>query len=303
MDVLDGMKTFVAAVETGSFTAAADRVGISKKLVSKYVAQLEARLGTRLLHRTTRKLSLTDAGRQYYPKCADLIEAFEEAESAVRSRDSKLRGTLRLTAPSTFGELYLQPLLHEFCAPHPDLTIDLKLGDHFADLAREGIDIALRIGKLPDSGLMARKLATTELWVVASPGYLEANPRPQTPVDLRAHHCIRDTNLRSGSRWPFLVSGQTQKIAVEGKYLVNSARSVRDFAIAGEGIGLCPDYVVAKDVNSGRLNRVLEEYPSLSLDIHAVFLDTRHMSPKQRLFLDYLVRHFGSISHWYGHKK
>ena len=300
MDVLDGMKTFAATVETGSFTAAAERLGISKKLASKYVAQLEGRLGARLLHRTTRSLSLTDAGRLYYPQCADLIEAFEQLEGSIQSQGARLRGTLRLAAPSTFGELYLQPLLHGFRQDHPELTIDLHLGDHFVDLAKDGIDLALRIGTLPDSGLIARKLATTELWAVAAPGYLENHPTPRTPDDLRAHHCIRDTNLRSGNRWPFRISGQMHRIAVQGKILVNNARSVRDFVIAGDGIGLCPDYVVAPDVAAGRLCRVLQDYPSLSLDIHAVFLDARHMPAKQRLFLDYLVAHFGTLDHWKG---
>jgi len=298
MDILDGMKTFVAAVETGSFTAAADRVGISKKLVSKYVAQLEDRLGTRLMHRTTRALSLTDAGRQYYPRCADLIEAFEALEGSVHRRDGTLGGTLRLAAPATFGELYLQPLLCEFRRDHPDLTIDLNLSDRFVDLADEGIDLALRIGNLPDSSLIARKLAKTELWAVASSGYLAASPSPNVPADLRNHRCIRDTNLRAGNIWPFLVSGQIQKIAVQGKYLVNSARSVRDFVMADEGIGLCPDYVVAHDVAAGRLHRILKDYPSSSIDIHAVFLDARHMPAKVRLILDCLVKNFSPLDSW-----
>ena len=298
MDVLDGMKTFVAAVETGSFTAAADRLGISRKLVSKYVAQLEDRLGTRLLHRTTRTLSLTDAGRQYYARCAGLLEAFEELESSVQSLGESLKGTLRLAVPSTFGELYLLPLLPAFRRDHPELTIDLYLGDRFVDLASEGIDLALRVGNLQDSGLIARKLAKTELWAVASPGYLAANPAPKEPADLRAHQCIRDTNLRTGHAWPFTRAGQTRKVAVGGKYLVNSARSVRDLALADEGVGLCPDYVVAPDVAAGRLQRLLADHASLSLDIHAVFLDARHMPPKVRLFLDFLVAQFGRLERW-----
>ncbi len=298
MDVIDGMRTFVSVVETGSFTAAADRLGISRKLVSKYVAQLENRLGTRLLHRTTRTLGLTDAGRAYYSRCASLIEAFDELECSVQSLGESLRGTLRLAAPATFGELYLLPILPAFRRDHPDLIIDLQPSDRFIDLAGEGIDLALRIGNLPDSGLIARKLARTELWAVASPAYLAANPLPRSPSDLRMHHCICDTNMRTGGAWPFVQGGQVRKIAVKGKYMVNSARAVRDLALAGEGIGLCPDYVVAPDVVSGRLRRLLADHDSQSLDIHAVFLDARHMPPKVRLFLDFLVWKFGRHRRW-----
>lgn len=288
----------MATVETGSFTAAAKRINISNKLVSKYVAQLEDRLGVRLLHRTTRTLSLTDVGRQYYSRCINLLEDFDELESSVHSNTGVLNGTLRLTAPATFGELYLQPLLHSFRKSHPDLTINLYLSDRFVDLANEGIDLGLRIGNLQDSGLIARKLATTELWAVASPDYLAANPALDVPLDLRQHNCITDTNVRSGNAWPFTVEGRVQKIAVGGKFLVNSARAVRDFALGNEGVGLCPDYVVANDIANGHLVRLLAKFPSLSLDIAAIFLNSRHMPPKVRLFLDYLVAHFEAHEGW-----
>ena len=298
MDVLDGMRTFVASVEAGSFTAAAQRLGISKKLVSKYMAQLEGRLGVRLLHRTTRSLSLSDDGRKYYARCKELIEAFEEMESSIGSRTGSLRGNLRLAAPSTFGEMYLQPMLQDFGRTHGQLTMELILGDRHVDLAGEGVDMALRIGNLADSGMRARKLGQTELWAIASPEYLADNPAPMTPGELKKHHCIRDTNMVSPNAWPFTCAGQLKKIPVNGRYMVNSARAVRDMVLGHEGIGLCPDYVVAEDVARGRLQRVLARNPSLSLDINAVFLDARYMPAKVRTLLDFLIERFNRARGW-----
>ena len=298
MDMITGMKTFVATVETGSFTAAADRIGISNKLASKYVAQLEDHLSVRLLHRTTRTLSLTEAGQRYYPRCFRLLEDLEALEGSVRAENSVLKGSLRIAAPTTFGELYIQPLIRKFRQNHPELAIDLRLSDRYIDLADEGFDLAIRIGELGDSGLIARKLAVTELWAVASQEYLLANPEPKAPQGLIAHQCIQDTNLRSGEAWPFLINGQMKKIVVNAGYLVNSAKAVRDLVVAGEGIGLCPDYVVAPDVASGKLSRILAGYPSLALDIHTVFLDARYMPAKTRRFLDFMAERFKTCSDW-----
>ncbi|WP_428540534.1 LysR family transcriptional regulator [Profundibacter sp.] len=303
MDMITGMRTFVATVETGSFTAAADRVGISNKLASKYIAQLEDHLSVRLLHRTTRTLSLTDAGQRYYPRCARLLEDFDALEGSVRDDNKALKGILRLAAPTTFGELYVQPLVRQFRQQHPDLAIELRLSDRFIDLADEGFDLAIRIGALEDSSLIARKLAVTELWAVASPDYLAAKTPPETPRHLNDYQCIQDTNLRSGGAWPFLINGQMQKIAVNGGYMVNSALAVRDLVIAGEGIGLCPDYVVTRDVAAGNLERVLADYPSSSLDIHSVYLDARYMPAKVRGFLDFLAGRFKGLTDWQSLRK
>ena len=283
MDMITGMKTFVATVETGSFTAAADRVGISNKLASKYIAQLEDRLSVRLLHRTTRTLSLTDAGQRYYLRCARLLEDFDALEGSVRDDSNALKGILRLAAPTTFGELYVQPLVRQFRQQHPDL--------------------AIRIGTLEDSSLIARKLAATELWAVASPDYLAEKAPPVTPRNLNDCQCIQDTNLRSGRAWPFLMNGQMQKISVNGRYMVNSALAVRDLVVAGEGIGLCPDYVVTQDVAAGNLVRVLADFPSSSLDIHSVYLDARYMPAKVRGFLDFLAGRFKGLTDWQSLRK
>lgn len=300
MDVLDGMRTFVASVEAGSFTAAADRLGRSNKLVSKYVAELEARLGVRLLHRTTRSLGPTDAGRRYYEGCVEVLGALEALEASLHDEDRAIGGTLRLSAPTTFGATYVQPLLRRFRRSHPRLTIDLRLSDRFDDLAEDGFDLAIRIGALDASSLIARKLGQTELWAVATPAYVAGHGAPDLPRDLLGHACIRDTNLRSGQSWTFEVAGKPQKIPVSGPYLVNSAQLVSNLVIAGEGIGLCPDYVVAADVAAGRLVRLLAGFPSLSLDVHAVYIDGRRQAAKTRRLLDFLAREFRSHPDWTG---
>lgn len=299
MDLINGMKAFVATVETGSFTAAANRVGISNKLVSKYVAQLEARLGVRLLHRTTRTLSLSEAGQRYFSRCAVLIEELDELEDSVQNKDAELRGTLRISAPSNFGELYIISIVKRFRQNHPELIFDLRLSDHYADLAETGIDLAIRIGKLEDSSLISRRLSETELWAVASPAFLKKYGEPETPKDLIGFDCIRDTNQRAGQFWPFMIHGQLQKISVNGGFLVNSAVAVRDLALSDVGVGLCPDYVVSENVMSGQLQRILQDFSSLKLDIHAIFLSARHMPRKLRVFLEYLTDQFRGNAPWH----
>ncbi len=298
MDLVDGMRTFVAAVKTGSFTAASERLGISKKLVSKYVAQLEYRLGVRLLHRTTRKLSLTEAGRRYYDGSVELLEDLDALEGTLLSQDKALAGTLKIAAPTSFGELYVLPLVRQFKQLNPELTVDLRLSDRYADLADEGIDVAVRIGSLDDSNLISRRLIGSEIWVVASPEFIQQNGEPKTPGELEDFDSIRDTNSRSGHFIPFEVDGHMQKIPIDGKFLVNSAMAVKELALLGEGIGIGPDFVVWSDVESGHLVRLLPGFSSWTMDISAVFLNTHYMPARQRLFMDFLVDSFRSCSGW-----
>ncbi len=299
MDLIDGMRAFVATVETGSFTAAANRVGISKKLVSKYVAQLEARLGVRLLHRTTRTLNLSEAGQRYFARCADLIEELDALEDTVRIRDTGLYGTLRIGAPSSFGETHVLPLIQQFQREHPDLIIDLRLSDRYINLADAGIDLTIRIGELEDSSLISRRLSVIELWAVASPTFLEEHGEPETPKDLLNFDCIRDTNLRAGPSWPFVIDGRAQRISINGSFLVNSYVAVRELTISGAGIALCPDCVVSGDVMTGQLKRVLSGFRSSTLGINAVFLSARHMPKRTRVFLEYLVERFRDNEKWH----
>lgn len=289
MDLVDGIRVFVASVETGSFSGAAARLGMSPKLASKYMAELEARLGTQLLHRTTRQLGLTAAGEQLLSRAPDWLNALDEMTGELREVRRGLSGTLRVSAPVTYGELRVLPMMRRFRAPYPDLVVDLRLSDRFVDLAAEGIDVAIRIGRLDASALIARKLGQTSLLLVASPEHLDRAGRPEPLSDLARHTCIRDTNMRGDGAWPLILDGQMHRITVSGPYLVNSARLARDLAVEGEGIALCPDYMVQTDLDDGLLEHVLPQVCGPQLDIHAVYLG-RHLARRARAFLDFVVR-------------
>lgn len=289
MDLIDGMKAFVTVAEAGSFTAGADRLGMSKKLASKYVQLLEKRLSTQLLNRTTRTLSLTDSGRRYLERCYKLLEDLEDLEATLNENEVSLSGLLRVSAPQSYGERFIAPLVADFLKLHPRLTIDLRLTDRYIDLANEGIDVSIRIGELKDSSLIARRLGQTELWTFGAPQYFEKHGIPKKPEDLKGHQCVRDSNYRDGGSWPYVVNGKIQNILIHGGVLVNSAAAAQNIALRGNAIGLAPDYIIASDIEDGRLVRVLAEYPMAVLPIQAVYLQQRHLSPKVRAFIDFLV--------------
>jgi DNA-binding transcriptional LysR family regulator len=289
MDLVDGMRVFVASVETGSFSGAAARLGMSPKLASKYMAELEAQLGTQLLHRTTRRLGLTAAGEQLLSRAPDWLNELDEMTGELREARRGLSGTLRVSAPVTYGELRVLPLMRRFRAPHPDLVVDLRLSDRFVDLAAEGIDVAIRIGRLDTSALIARKLGQTSLLLVASPAHLDLAGRPETLDDLARHTCIRDTNMRGDGAWPLTLDGQMHRVTVSGPYLVNSARLARDLAVEDEGIALCPDYMVQADLDAERLKHVLPQVGGPQLEIHAVYIGQRRLARRTRAFLDFVA--------------
>lgn len=289
MDFLDGVRVFVATVETGSFAGAGDRLGISGKLASKYLGELEQRLDARLLQRTTRKSGMTAAGERFYARVPGWLDELDEIRGEIQETGRGLAGTLRISAPVTFGEMHLERLLLGFRAVHPDVDIDLRLSDSFVDLAAEGVDVAVRIGELSNSALVARKLGQTTLLLVASPAYLNRRGVPEKLDDLAGHDCICDTNLRSKGGWLLNSAGKSWRVAVKGKFLVNSARAVRSLCAAGEGIALCPDYVVSEDLRLGRLQHLLCDAAGPRLDIHAVYLPGKRMPRRVRAFLDFLA--------------
>ncbi len=293
MDLVDGMRAFVAVVDAGSFVGAAERLGITNKVVSKYVAELERRLELRLLHRTTRTSSLTEAGARYHEGCIDVLARLDALESGLRDDASELRGTLRVAAPVTYGEMRVAPLLTRFRESHPGLVVDLQLSDRYVDLANEGFDAGIRIGRLTDSAIVARRLASTEVWTVASPEYLARHGTPKRPEDLKGHACVRDTNFRSANAWSYARDGQRRSVSVDGGVLVNSARSVRDIVVDGGGVGLCPSYVVADDVRARRLKRVLGRFDAPTLDVYAIYSSARNLPPKVRAWTAFLVDELG----------
>ncbi len=288
MDKLDRIRAFVTVVDAGSFTGAADRLRISNKLVSKYVAALESEIGTTLLHRTTRALSLTSAGERYLAGARRLLRAADELDTDILAGDHALAGRLRITAPMTFGELFIAELSHDFLRKHPRVSIDLNLSDRYVDLAAEGFDIAIRIGNLRDSSLIGRRLGRTQSWLIASPDYLSRNPAPATPADLKSHRAIRDTNDASPNRATFVIDGTPVSVALQSRIAVNSAEAVRRLALAGEGLAFTPRFVVEEDVRTGRLIRLLAGYATPPIDIQALQLPQPFTLPRVSAYLDHL---------------
>ena len=292
MDTLIGMRTYAAVVATGSFTAAADRLGISKALTSKYVGQLEDRLGVRLLNRTTRKLSVTEVGQVYYQRCGQLLEDFEELEAAIKDQQSAPQGNLVVAAPTTFGENQLTQAVADYLDEQPGVSVELVLADRFVNIVDEGFDLAVRIGKLPDSNLIARKLAPVRVVACASPDYLSRHGTPSHPNELESHVCVIDTNIPPPGHWPFEEEGQSFSVKVTGRFRANSAFSVRNTILADHGIGLCPNYIVDKDIREGRLKILLQEYEAFEFGIYAVYPHNRHLAAKVRTFINFLIQRF-----------
>ena len=292
MDLIDGLKAFVATAQTGSFTEAAERLGVSNRLTSKYVAQLEERIGARLLQRTTRKVGLTPTGQELLIRASTLLDEFDDMLDTVSEESKGLTGLLRISAPVTFGEIYITRLLSRFSERHPGLSIDLRLTDSYVDLASDGFDLAFRIG-LPDiATLKARKLGEVTSFLVASPDYLASNGTPTTLEELNDHICIVDTNRRDYGKWLFFNEQEQQSFTPSRNFMVNSGRIARDWAINGRGIALCPDFVLQQDIDEGRLIKLLTNYNTPTHPINAVYLTGNVMPRKVRALIDFAVEDF-----------
>ncbi|ARC37461.1 LysR family transcriptional regulator [Paracoccus yeei] len=288
MDRIDGLRAFVSVVDAGSFTRAGQRLGISNKLVSKYVAALERQQGVTLLNRTTRALSLTPSGERFLSAARRVLSAVEELDAQTRADQGTLTGRLRITAPVAFGEMFVSVLTHDFLAQNPGVSIDLRLTDRYVDLAAEGFDLALRIGVLGDSSLIGRRIGGTESWVVGSPAYLDRHGRPAHPDALRDHQMIRDSNATSAHRATFVIDGKAASVPLPGRVTLNSAQGVRRLVLQGDGLGIVPRFVIAGDVAEGRLERVLADFPGPQLDIQALYLPQPFIPPRLTAYLDHL---------------
>jgi DNA-binding transcriptional LysR family regulator len=286
------IRAFVQVFDAGGFSAAARQHGRSKALLSKYVTDLEDYLGVRLMNRTTRKLSLTEAGEAYYREASQLLQQLDELDASILDQTLAPRGLLRVSAARNFGEMILAPAIFAFLAEQPDVTLDLRLEDRFVDLVEEGIDVALRISAAQDSSLIARRICNMQHSVVASPAYLAAHRTPSKPEDLRNHSCIIDTNLQGQANWRFIEDGETVSIHVNGPVRVNSPLSARDAALAGLGIALLPGYLADPMLASGQLVRLLDEFVQTGSSLQAVYPHRRHLAGKVRALIDYLVAWF-----------
>jgi DNA-binding transcriptional LysR family regulator len=299
MDSVADIAVFVRVVERGSFTLAADDLALSRAVVSKYMSRLEERLGVRLLHRTTRRLSLTEAGAALFEASRAALEKMEEAQAEIARFQAEPRGRLRVSAPMSFGILHLAPALADFARAYPAVNLDLKLDDRFVNLVEEGIDVAVRIGVLTDSSLVARKLASTRTVVCASPAYLAEHGEPETPEDLAGHNCLLYSYLSTANVWRFTApDGREVPVAVTGNLRVNNGMVNTEAAAAGMGIFLTPTFYVGEHLRTGRLRLILQGYKIADLGIYAVYPQRAHVPPKVRVFVDFLAKRFGRKPAW-----
>lgn len=289
LDLLDQLRAFVATAQTGSFTSAADRLGISNRLTSKYVAELESRLGVRLLQRTTRKVGLTPAGDELLARTPALLDEFDAVLNAVSEGSTALSGALRVSAPVTFGEIYVVGMLARFASAHPDISIDLRLDDRFLDIAAEGIDLSFRLGHFDQASLKVRRLGEFRSVLVASPDYLEQHGTPAAPEELSEHACIVDTNRRNPRHWMFLKDGTETVVTVKGRFQVNSASAAIALATKGLGIAYVPSFALTDALAEGHVVTLLNETRSESSPIGAVYLEGRTLPRKVRALIDFAL--------------
>jgi DNA-binding transcriptional LysR family regulator len=292
MDRFLEMQAFVAVVDAGSFVRGADALQMSKSAVSRLVAELEQRLGVRLLQRTTRRLSLTAEGETFHQRCRDLLSGVGDAEAEVTRHAGELIGELRVSAPVTFGLMQLAPLWPVFMARHPRLTLDLTLSDRFVDLVDEGYDVAVRIAQLPSSSLVSRRLAATRLILCATPSYLRTHGAPRAPADLAGHAVFAYSLLSTGDQWHFQGPEGAVAVKINPRMRSNSGDSCRTAALQHQGIVLQPSFLIGADLDSGALVEVMPQYQSSELGIYAVYPSRQQLAPKVRLLVDFLAESF-----------
>ena len=298
MEDLERMAIFARVVEDKSFSAAARRLNLSKSLVSKQVTQLEKSVGARLLNRTTRALSLTEAGATFYEHCARIVEELEDAKRAVGRLHSEPRGLLRISVPVAFGRLHIATILPEFLAEYPDLKIDMVTSDRFVDLAEEGYDVVIRIADQPAQTLVARELAPVRRQMVATPDYFERHGVPQTPEDLENHNCLTYTYFNPQDPWRLRGPDGDISVRASGNLRVNDDDALAEAVLRGLGLALLPTFIIGKELQAGRLQSALSQYIPLERHIYAVYLANRHVTAKVRAFIDYLLKRFGPEPYW-----
>jgi len=285
------MEIFVAVVDAGSFTAAADAFGISPVMVGKHIRQLEERLGARLLTRTTRRQSLTEIGRQYAERCRLILADIKAAESSAEAMRNTPRGTLRISAPVSFGTQRLAPAMADYLAQHPEVSLDLNLNDRMIDLVEEGYDATIRIGELQDSGLVARPLQPYRMMLCASPAYLERFGVPKQPEDLASHQCLDFAPLHRRVRWN--LNGSESEFPAS-RFRSNNGQALRMAALRGFGIVLQSEVLLGEDVAAGRLVSLLEDYLPASRPVSLIYPRDQLATPKMTTFIEFIMERFGA---------
>lgn len=306
METVTGMRLFARVVESGNFSEAGRRLGLAPSSISRQINALEDALGARLMNRTTRKLSLTEAGQLYYQHAARILADIEEANMAVSELEAAPRGVLRLNVPVVFGRLHIAPALPDFLERNPAVTIDLTMTDNVVDVVEEGADLAIRIAELKDSTLIARRLAPSRRLICASPAYLDRHGRPQSPQDVASHNCLT-YKFSPGQSQVWRLRGADDglhEIRVKGNLQSNNSEALYAAAKAGLGLAMLTTWTIAEDVRSGTLEVVLPDYEASPTDlnaaIYAVYPHNRHLSAKVRAFIDFMVERFGKPGYWQG---
>lgn len=299
MSSLTEISIFVKVVELSSFTAAAEALEMSQPVVSKAVTRLEEKLGARLLNRTTRRLSLTEAGSELYRRAFRALAEIEDAELEVARFQTEPRGTLRVSAPMSFSILHLGALLPSFTERYPGVSIELHLDDRQVDLVEEAFDLAIRVGRLQDSNLIARRLAPCAQVLCASPAYLAKRGTPERPEDLLEHNCIIYSLLGTPREWRFTdAAGETYVVPINGALQSNNGLLNRAAAVAGAGIVLLPAFYIGEEIRSGQLKTVLCDFKPVDLAVYALYPERRNLTPKVRAFVDFLAEKFGDEAPW-----
>lgn len=297
-DPLEGMSVYAAVVDAGTFTGAARQLRISKGAVSQQIQKLEDRLGVRLLNRTTRRLSLTDEGRAFYDHCRRILDEARDAVDALDSLGTRPRGRLRVNAPMSFGIMHLGPAVADFMATYPEIEIDLELNDRQMDVVEEGFDMAIRIARLPDSSLIARRLAPCRRVVMASPEYWNRMGRPTHPDDLRNHEALIYDYLSDPDTWTFKGPAGRISVTVSGRMRANNGEVLLEAAKRGLGVDFAPTFFCCGEIREGELEVVLSDYEDDPISVYAVYPHKRHLSPRVRAFVDFLAERFGENPYW-----
>jgi len=298
MDELSGMELFIKVVDANSFTEAAKMLGITPSAVSKQITRLEDRLGVQLLNRTTRRIAMTDVGAAYYERCVRIMAEVQEAEAVVSNLYTKPRGLLRVSVPVILGQLHFAPAAPLFLTENPEVQLELIMNDRYVDLIEEGFDLVVRIDELPDSSMVAKRLAPNRRVVCAAPRYFEAHGSPETPDDLMRHNCLTYGPHYPHKEWFFKTGDTRRAVRVSGNFQTNNAQALRIAALGGLGLALLPTFIVGNDLRQGLLRPVLSQYVSSDTAIYALYPHSRHLSPKVRAFVDFMAQRFGPNPSW-----
>ena len=292
INLLDGMAVFVEVINAGSFTAAARSLGHSTSYISKQITRLEKRLGSRLLNRTTRTISLTDAGRAYYERCSQIMIDAENAERSINRLQETPSGLLCINAPVSFGSRHLLDVFSAFMQSYPDVKLEVEFNDRLIDVVAEGYDVVIRVGEIKDSSLVARKITSSKSVVLASPDYIKRKGKPQRVEDLTQHDCIAYSLLPAPTQWTFYKDGQRASVTVDPRAMCNNAELEVAMLVQGIGIARLPLFTCEQEVASGALQIILEDYEQLQLDVYAVYPHRQYLTAKVRAFVDFVVDAF-----------